>query len=133
MKGIERRLRALEEHRAPMVLPPLIVGLRRDFWPRSLAPGERVVVDYKDGGLISWSYRVTTDPLDHGVHIGMSGGYITECLQRRAAGLPSWPLPWEQEGGPEVVCAVPENLQAASRTDRQMHRILWRPPGWHGS
>jgi len=97
MKRFERRLQALEQRRASTLMPPFIVGLRRDCWPRPQHPGERLVIDYRDGDFITWDCRITSDPEDNGVHEGCPGGYITECLRLRAAGLPSWPLPWEED------------------------------------
>src|SRR5579884_2442945 len=127
MRRLERRLRALEQRMAPLVLPPFIVGLRRDHWPQPQQPGERLVFDYRDGGLIIWSCRITSDPEDNGVHHGCPGGYITECLRRRAAGLPSWPLPWEEDADENASVGTSHVARQKPEKRASTQRILWRP------
>ena len=117
MKRIERRLRALEERLLPLTLPAFIVGMQGP--PTDLKPGERVVIDYKDGGFVTWRYRVTTDPDDHGRQEPVAGGYIYQCLRRQAAGDFSWPLPWEDR---------PAAVKKDARPQWGNRPIVWGPP-----
>lgn len=117
MKRIERRLRALEERLLPLILPAFIMGMRER--PTDLKPGERVVIDYEDGGFVTWRYRVTTDPDDHGRQEPVAGGYIYQCLRRQAAGDFSWPLPWEDR---------PAAVKKDARPQWGNRPIVWGPP-----
>src|SRR5436853_19892 len=129
-RRFESRLRRLEAKLLPMMLPAFIVGPRWEDRPEALNPGERVVIDYTDGGYVTWSWRITSDPDDHGQQKRVPGGYIDQCLRRRAVGDTSWPLPWAEDGITyDAQESSPIECDSTSPPEGVIdRRFIWCPP-----